>query len=102
MNYEGVENPSIPVAFAGFLAGFLSILVQILSIPIGFLSIIPTIPTIFAALLSYATVKILLDAHMFPQYRKRFTTGLENCGFLSKTLEELYEKRIACIAEEGA
>lgn len=101
MNYEGVEKPPLPVPFIAFLAGFVSLLVKALSIPFGFLSFIPTIPVIFAALLSYATVKILLDSHMFPQYNKRFRTGLEKCGFLSKTIDELYGDRIAAIKREG-
>lgn len=100
MNYEGVENPSLPFAFVTFLgaAGFFGL--KFLSLFIGFLNV-PTLPLIPAGIVGYATGMLLLDNHLFPVYRSRFRTGLENAGYLSKTIEELYEKRIQSIEENG-
>ena len=101
MNYEGVENPSLPVAFIAFLTSFGSILVKFFSIFVGFLQFVPTIPILPSALFAYATATILLDNHWFTQYRNRFRTGLQNAPFLAKTIEEVYENRLQSIAKNG-
>lgn len=101
MNYEGVELPSLPAAFVCFLVAVGSLLVNFLSLFLGFLSALPTLPLPISLLVAYATVKILLAAHGFPDYRKRFETNLQNAAFLSKTIEELYENRLESIKREG-
>lgn len=101
MNYEGKENPPLPAAFVAFLGAASLFLGKFISLFIGFLSV-PTLPLLPAGLVLYATgKKILLPNHLFPKYRERFTTGLQNADFLSKTIEELYGKRIESIKKNG-
>ena len=102
MNYEGEENPSWPAAFVCFLVAVASLLVNFLSLFLGFLSALPTLPLPISLLVAYSTVNTLLANHGFPEYRKRFETNLQNAGFLSKTIEELYENRLESIRREGA
>ena len=72
-----------------------------LSLFIGFLSVLPTLPLPLSLLLAYSTVNILLDNHGFEEYRKRLTTGVENTDFFTKTIEQLYEERLESIKTTG-
>lgn len=99
MNYEGVDKPSLPLAFVTFLGSASFFVGKFLSLFIGFPRV-PTLSLLPAGLVTYAMVKVLLDSHLFPQYRERLRTGLENAGYLSKTIEELYGKRIEIIKKD--
>lgn len=101
MNYEGLEQPSLPAAFVVLLVAGASLLVNFLSLFIGFLSVLPTLPLPLSLLLAYSTVNILLDNHGFEEYRKRLTTGVENTDFFTKTIEQLYEERLESIKTTG-
>lgn len=101
INYEGVENPSLPAAFVAFVVAAGSLFVNFLSLFIGFFSFLPTLPLPISLLLAYATVNILLENHGFPEYRKRLNTGLEKTDYFTKTIDELYEARLESIRAEG-
>ena len=73
-----------------------------LSLIIGFLSVLPTLPLpLSLVLLAYSTVNILLDNYGFEEYRKRLTTGVQNTDFFTKTIEQLYEERLESIKTTG-
>jgi len=95
INYEGIENPPLPLAFILLIPAALSILINVLSVFIGFLSFLPTFPLLPSAIVAYSTVQLLLKNHGLAEYNKRFQNG--KTDFYDQTIEELYTKRLDVI-----
>jgi len=111
MEYEGVENPPLPITFIIFLTGFLSVLCKVLPIIFAILSIfpvigglfsfigtilsiLPTIPILPAAAIAFLATNVLLTSHGLDSYRTGLNNGKGVTPFYTKRMAVLYEKRM--------
>lgn len=95
ISYEGIENPPLPLSFILFVTAAVSVLINVLSPFIGFLSFVPTFPLLPSAIIAYSTVQVLLKNHGLDEYSQRFQSG--KVDFYDQTIEELYQKRMEVI-----